>query len=350
MSAPTRVLVVDDSLTVRKRLVELLAADPELAVVGEAEDGRRAIELCLALQPDVITLDMMLPVMTGVAVTEYLMAHRPTPILIVSASTNRGELHRTYDALAAGAVDVFDKPVDGGGDEAWARELIARVKLVARIKVITHLRGKLGATPGAAPDGDVARGGPRRLVAIGGSTGGPSAVVRILRQLPATFPCPILLVLHIGQPFGLALADWLDAQTGLRVRPAVDGERLAAVPAGHVIMASPDRHLRLTAGQLRFDDGPPLHSCRPSIDVLFGTLAASAGAATVACLLTGMGRDGAAGMRALRDAGALTIAQDEATSVIFGMPREAIALGGAEHVLPLDRIAPTVLRAVGGAR
>src|SRR5580692_11712078 len=145
--AKTRVLVVDDSLSVRKRLVEVLGADPDLDVVGEADDGRTAIELCQSLRPDVVTLDMMLPVMTGLAATEYIMAHFPTPILIVSASTNRGELFKTYDALAAGAVDVLEKPAGDEVEDAWERRLVSTVKLVSRIKVITHLRAKLRPPP-----------------------------------------------------------------------------------------------------------------------------------------------------------------------------------------------------------
>ena len=155
-----RVLVVEDSLTVRKYLVECLSADPELEVIAEAEDGKRAIELCERLRPDVVTLDMMLPVMTGLSATEYIMAYCPTPILIVSASTNRGEAFRTYDALAAGALDVIEKPLDGAGSPEWEQKLLSTVKLVARVKVITHLRARLGrsaraadrpAAPGVAP-------------------------------------------------------------------------------------------------------------------------------------------------------------------------------------------------------
>src|SRR5271155_1955603 len=139
----TRVLVVDDSLTARKHLGEVLSADPELVIAGEAEDGKQAIELCRILRPDVITLDMMLPVMSGVAVTEYVMAYYPTPILVVSASTNRGELYKTYEALAAGAVDVLDKPGSNDPDDVWARRLVSAVKIVSRIKVITHIRARL---------------------------------------------------------------------------------------------------------------------------------------------------------------------------------------------------------------
>src|SRR5712692_7176586 len=209
--AKTRVLVVDDSLTARKHLIEILSADPELEVAGEAEDGKRAIELCRALRPDVITLDMMLPVMSGVAVTEHVMAYCPTPILVVSASTNRGELYKTYDALAAGAVDVFEKPSGKDPDGVWERGLVASVKIVSRIRVITHIRGRLGQTPIAPASFATSNGSPQKsIIAIGGSTGGPAAIVEILRGLPAGFPIPILLVIHIGEPFSAAFAEWLD--------------------------------------------------------------------------------------------------------------------------------------------
>jgi len=280
-----------------------------------------------------------------------VIAFSPTPILIVSASTNRGELHRTYDALAAGAVDVLDKPKGNAGDTAWADHYIAALKMVARIKVITHLNAKLGlgANRGSTelPLGakDPQR---RRLVAIGASTGGPSAVIHILRALPAGFPLPILLVLHIGQSFAVALADWLDGQSRFEVRCATAGDSLATLRAGLVLMAPPDQHLALQRGRFVLSSGPPLHSCRPSIDVLFQSLAADEGKGTIACLLTGMGRDGAEGLLSLRRAGALTIAQDESTSVIFGMPREAVALGAAEHVLGIDQIPEMLVRLAEG--
>src|SRR6266478_6268933 len=174
----TRVLVVDDSLTTRKHLVEVLSADPELEIAGEAEDGRSAIELCRTLRPDVITLDMMLPIMSGVAVTEYVMAYCPTPILIVSSSTNRGELYKTYDALAAGAVDVFEKPTGNDPDGVWERGLVTTVKIVSRIRVIPHIRGKLGSagrTPADPVTFETCDSATRKsVIAIGGSTGGPA--------------------------------------------------------------------------------------------------------------------------------------------------------------------------------
>ncbi len=342
--AKTRVLVVEDSLTVRRYLVDVLSGDPALEVVGEADDGRRAIELCLVLRPDVITMDMMLPVMSGLAATEYIMAHCPVPIVIVSSSTNRGELFHTYSALAAGAVEVVEKPRGDTSDEPWERGFLATVKLVSRIKVITHLRGR-SSRRGPAPGRPGLESAPlaRRMVAIGASTGGPGALVAILRALPARFPLPILLVLHIGVAFGAALAEWLDGISPLRVTLARDGEPLPAPGTPASILAPPDRHLRLEDGRLRLGDDTERHSCRPSVDVLFESLAGR-GPEVIACLLTGMGKDGAAGLLAIRRAGGLTMAQDEATSIVFGMPREAALLGAAEQVLPLDEFAPTLSR------
>lgn len=339
----TRVLVVDDSLTVRKYLVEVLGADPELDVVGEAEDGKHAIELCRTLRPDVITLDMMLPVMSGVAVTEYVMAYCPTPILVVSASTNRGELYKTYDALAAGAVDVFEKASGSEAGAAWEHSLVRAVKIVSRVRVITHIRGKLGLmgkTPLAPHCLSKSNGcAPKSVIAIGGSTGGPAAIVEILRGLPANFPIPILLVIHIGAPFSAAFAEWLDGLSPFRVRYAKDGEQIPARGETGMVMAPPGLHLVVQRGKLRLTTEPERNSCRPSVDVLFESLAKELGGQTVACLLTGMGRDGAAGLLALRHSGAVTIAQDETSSVVFGMPREAIQMGAADRVLPLSQIA-----------
>lgn len=359
-----RVLVVEDSLTVRMRLVELIDSHPDFEVVGQAEDGKTGIELCQRLKPDIITLDMMLPVMTGLAATEYIMAYCPTPIVIVSASTNRGELFRTYEALAAGAVDVLEKPLGNEPAQEWEERLISTLRIASRVKVITHPRLRLPTLSRVQPRDSsevdrVVPSGLRRLVALGASTGGPSATLTILRNLPPKFPLPILMVMHIGEPFGAALAEWLDGQLSMGVRLAKDGESLSevyrrAVPG--VIMAPPGYHLVLKGDRLTLVQTPMRHSCRPSVDELFESLAAHVGNQCIAALLTGMGRDGADGLLALRRAGARTIAQDEATSVVFGMPREAILIGAAEQVLPLERIGPTLNalatqhRAEGSAR
>lgn len=348
MSGKIRVLIVEDSLTVRKYLVDVLSAEPDLEVVGEAEDGRTAIELCQRLRPGVITLDMMLPVMSGLAATEYIMAYCPTPILIVSASTNRGELFKSYEALAAGAVDVLEKPTGNERDEAWERRLIATVKLISRIKVITHPRGRHG----FQRESPIPVVPPRalrqpRLIAIGTSTGGPGALLEILRRLPPTFPIPLLIVIHIGRPFAPAFADWLDGQSPLRVSYASNGEALPTIGQARVIIAPPDSHLVLRGERLHLTNDPERHSCRPSVDVLFESLAAELGAQCIACLLTGMGRDGADGLLAIRRAGGVTLAQDESSSVVYGMPREAARIGAAEQVLSLTQFAPALMALSG---
>ncbi len=347
-----RTLIVEDSLTVRKRLLAILSSDPQIEVVGEAGDGKRAIELCMELRPNVITLDMMLPVLTGLAATEYIMAHFPTPILIVSASTNRGELFKTYDALAAGAVDVYEKPHGDEVDGDWEREFIATVKLVSRIKVVSHLRGRLGAL-GQAPalsstmpplatslrptDGE-------SVIAIGASTGGPSALLDVLRRIPSETAAPILIVLHLDERFGEVFADWLDAQTGRRVARAQQGAPIAQ-HKGRVILAPAGQHMTVRAGRIQLDRSAERHSCRPSVDVLFESLAREHGARIVAALLTGMGRDGAQGLLEVRRAGGHTIAQDEASCVVYGMPREAALLGAADQILPLHEIGAALAQA-----
>jgi two-component system chemotaxis response regulator CheB len=285
--------------------------------------------------------------MTGLAATEYIMAHCPTPILVVSSSVNRAELFKTYDALAAGAVDVLEKPTGEEPDGSWERRLLSTARLVSKIRVITHPRARLAGAgrslPGRNPQpADPAPAAPAyELVAIGASTGGPGAIVDVLRGLPPAFQLPILFVLHINEPFGTAFADWLDGQTGRRVAYPGDGDLVAAA-AGRVVMAPVGRHLVVRNGRLRLTLDPERHSCRPSVDVLFESVAREYGASAAACLMTGMGRDGAAGLLAIRQAGGLTIAQDEATSVIFGMPREAVLLGAATRVLRLDEIGPFI--------
>lgn len=342
-----RVVVVEDSLTVRKYLVDTLAADPEFEVVGEAEDGKQAIELVEKLRPDVVTLDMMLPVLTGLTATEYIMAYCPTPILIVSSSHNRGEVFKTYDALSAGAVDVLEKPLGTQFNPAWDQQFRAKVKLVAKIKVITHPRAKFARTSRApAPVGQPpllpVPERPFECVVVGASTGGPGAVLELLCGLGADFPLPILLVIHIGEPFGVALCDWLDGLSPIRVGCAKHGDVLPEPGQARVFMAPHRRHLMVRERRLWLTDDPERHSCRPAVDVLFESAARQFGPAVIACLLTGMGRDGAAGMQAIQRAGGMTLAQDEQSCVVFGMPREAIMLGAADRVLPLNEMAVTL--------
>lgn len=352
--SPIRVLVAEDSPTMRHYIAAVLRAADGVEVVGEAADGKDAIALCLEHRPDVITMDMMMPMMSGLAATEYVMAHCPTPILIVSSSVNRGELFKTYEALAAGAVDVLEKPAGDEPGDGWERRLIDTVKLVARIRVITHPRARLSTTgpvptvaavPTVRPQPGRA---PCDVVAIGASTGGPGAIVEVLRGLPPTFMLPVLFVLHIGAPFGPAFADWLDGQTERRVLYGHDGLPMREV-GSTVVMAPPDSHLVVRNGTLRLTSAPERHSCRPSVDVLFESVAQEYGARAAACLLTGMGRDGASGLLQIRDRGGLTIAQDEESCVVYGMPREAVQIGAVEHVLPLSEIGRALATLVASA-
>jgi two-component system, chemotaxis family, protein-glutamate methylesterase/glutaminase len=335
-----RVLVVDDSLTVRARLVELLRAESGIEVVGEASDGRRAVEMCAKLKPDVVTLDIVMPDMTGLHATEHIMAHNPTPILIVSSSFNRGELFDTYSALQAGAVDAIEKPRPE--DVGWEGRFVGAVRMVARIKVITHPRARLGvrARRVSAQPATTTATEPREIaaIALGASTGGPGALASVLSTIAPKFTLPILVILHIDAPFAPAFADWLAHQCGHRVRLAVDGERLVDA-AGSVVVAPAERHTIVQHGRMRLVDTPPRNHCRPSIDVLFESLAAELGSGVAAALLTGMGRDGARGLLAIRAAGGTTFAQDEATSTIYGMPREAVALAAVDRAHPLGEIA-----------
>jgi two-component system chemotaxis response regulator CheB len=334
-----RVLLVEDSATMRHHIRESLAADPELVVVGEALDGPEAVELCGRLRPDVVTMDMMLPTMSGLAATEHIMADFPTPILVVS-SADRQELYSTYNALAAGAVDVLEKPRGDASDATWGRRLCAAVRLVSRIRVITHPRARLSRPPAVPAPPVPLPETSLQVVALGASTGGPGALTELLRTLPTGFRAPILCVQHIAasEPFAVAFSDWLADQTGRCVRYAVDGMLVRGLH-GRVVLAPPDRHILVRDGTLRLSDAPPRHSCRPSVDVLFESVADEYGAGAAGCLLTGMGRDGAEGLLRMRTRGGVTFAQDERSCTVYGMPREAALIGAAAYILPPVRIA-----------
>jgi two-component system chemotaxis response regulator CheB len=330
-----RVLVVEDSATVRHSLRGALTPAAGFEIVGEATNGAQAVELCRRLRPDVITMDVVLPVMSGLAATEQIMAAVPTPILVV-CSADRQELFTTYDALAAGAVDVLEKPRGDASDDTWAQRLRTAVKVVSRIKVVT--RRLPGPAPTPVKRAPAAAAGARAIL-VGASTGGPGAIVRLLQALPAGFAVPVLYVQHLSanESFARAFTGWLAEQTGHLVGYARGGEALTSL-GGRVTMAPPDLHLLVRGGHLHLSSAPPRHSCRPSVDALFESAAADLGPGAAGCLLTGMGRDGADGLLALRRAGAATFAQDAASCVVYGMPREAVGLGAAEESLPPEQI------------
>lgn len=342
MTKRLRVLVIEDSPTVRQHLVEVLSADPTIDVIGQGSSGEDAIRLVQRLRPDVVTMDMMLDGMDGQGATEQIMAYQPTPILVVSSSTNRAEAFRSFDALAAGAVDLLEKPNGDRFDDAWETLFRQTVKLVSRIKVITHPRARLRTTAPSASDEAAPVPRPLDVVAIGASTGGPGAVAQILQALPADFPAPIALVMHIAPGFAEQLAAWLARSTTLPVRIGKDGDDLRPNGRPAVTMAPATSHLIVRHGRYALSSSPERNFCRPSVDELFESVAREHADRALGLILTGMGRDGADGLLAMRRAGAITLGQDEASCVVYGMPRQAAELGAVRLVVPLARIGSTL--------
>ena len=359
-----RVLVVDDSAIVRKSISDALALDPEIEVVATACDPYVAREKIEALDPDVLTLDLEMPRMDGLTFLRILMEHHPLPVVVVSSLTQAGS-QAALAAMEAGAVDVLAKPDGTMSIGNLGARLAYHVKAAAASKGIVRRAPDAPAplplevapprAPLPPPRGPMAQGellaaprriDPRQLVVIGSSTGGVEALRTILPQLPAGMP-PIAVVQHISAYFSKVVAQRLDQACGYRVCEAEEGMSLRP---GVCVIAPGERHLAVIwhAGEyrVRLLETPPVHHCRPAVDVLFRSAAESAGRLTTAALLTGMGSDGAVGMQAIRAAGGRTIAQDEASSVVFGMPRAAIELGAAEQVVPLPGIAAAIVRAV----
>lgn len=341
---PIRVLVVDDSAVVRAAIARILDSCPEIEVVGTSLDGVLAQRKTLKLQPDVITLDVDMPRMDGFAFLEWLREHRPTPTIVVSgALTERGQ-DLVLDLLAAGATDVVRKPNGSTqGLEELSRSLTQKVQAAARARPWARPRMARGAVEQASPQA-VAVAPGYDLIAIGASTGGPVALTSVLTRLPASTP-PVVIVQHMPADFVPRLASRLDGLCAMRVAEAHQGARLER---GLVLIAPGDQHMGLRCSgdgyRVTLEQGTKRHHQRPSVDVLFESVARVAPGRCCGVLLTGMGRDGAAGLLAMRQAGARTIVQDEETSVVFGMGGEAVRLGAAEAVLPLEHIAAGLAR------
>jgi two-component system chemotaxis response regulator CheB len=346
-----RVLVAEDSLFARSILVKILETDPAIKVVGVARNGKEAVDLVRALRPDLVTMDIRMPVMDGFQATQLIMAENPTPILVISASVGSEDLKISFNAIQAGALDIIEKPRGNlqSGYERLGAEIVHRVHLVSEIKVFRHLtprlRKPLAWTPAALPAGAP----PEHVVAIGASTGGPSALLSILQAAPAGFPAPILVTQHISEGFGRGCADWLGRNSALEVRVAENGDRLRA----GVVYFAPDRGLLELRGRSEIAVRPQrLRQERLSIDAMILSAAEAWREKTVAALLTGMGNDGVEGLRRVKALGGRTVAQDEKTSVVWGMPRAAVEAGVADQVLPLEEIPQALLRlvAAGGMR
>jgi two-component system chemotaxis response regulator CheB len=337
-----RVLVVDDSPTSRLLLVEILRADAEIEVVGQAADGLEAVEMVKRLRPDIVTMDVQMPRLDGFAATKRIMVETPTPILITTSVDPRA-LSVSLEAVRMGALAVQAKPGDPlapGFDEA-ARELVRQVKAMSRVKVVRHSEREPARVPAAhAAAAAVLYDVPAEVVAIAASTGGPAALHRILTTLPADFPIPILVVQHLSRGFGPGFAGWLDKASPLRVKPAEEGE---ALRPGTVYVAVDDHHLCVSPSRkIHLSTAPAVGGFRPSGTVLFEAVATAFGRRAVAVILTGMGRDGVDGLRAIRRAGGRTVAESAATAVVYGMPGAAVLAGLADFILPLDEVCAAV--------
>jgi len=333
-----RVLIVDDSATARALLGEILRSDPAIQVVGEAGDGWEGVALTQKLRPHVVTMDVRMPRLDGFAATKEIMITVPTPIVIVTASFETSEVEVAMHALRAGAVAALHKPPGPGaaGFEDAARKLLATVKAMAEIKVVRHWRS---ASRGAAPA--AARGSMgKSVIAIATSTGGPGALHRLLSELPGDFPAPILIVQHNTPGFMPGLVSWLDGSCDVIVKQAEQGELLLPHTA---YLAPDDRHLGVSGqATVLLSSAPPVGGFRPSATFLFDSVARAFGPSVLGVILTGMGADGVEGLQSIRQAGGRIIAQDETSSVVWGMPGAAVAAGLADLVLPLDVI-PTRL-------
>jgi two-component system chemotaxis response regulator CheB len=339
----TRVLIVEDSPVVREHLRRIISADSRLEVAGIAATGEEALKLLDQLSPDVISMDIQLPGISGLETTRLTMAHRPTPIVVVSGMGS-GEMNLTMQALKAGALSVVKKPVAAshGDYEALAGQLCTQLSIMSEVKVVKQRR--MGAGLAAGDRRSAVYGSRRyRILGIAASTGGPNALVQVLSGLGADFSVPIALVQHMTPGFVSGFASWLASMTPLPVEIV---ERPTPLRPGRVYLAPEDRHLAVDGRSAWLEDGPAVGSHRPSADVLFSSMACGAGPAAIGVLLTGMGEDGAAGLRELRATGGLTIAEDESTAVVYGMPAAGVRLGAVCESLPLGEVAPRVLELV----
>ncbi|MFP4599320.1 MAG: chemotaxis-specific protein-glutamate methyltransferase CheB [Persicimonas sp.] len=373
-----RILIAEDSSLFATVLGDMIEPEPDMEIVGLATNGKQAVELCAELRPDLILMDIHMPVMDGLKATGQIMARCPTPILVVTADPYRGGVDLSFKALSAGALDLVAKPDELPMREAERLELLRKMRILAEVPVVRHVRESLGsggrsasksssakadqkvATPhssakkssakkssakkdGAEKQGNVA-GESTPVVGIVASTGGPKALAQMLGELPADFPAPILVVQHITRGFSAHLTRWLDGNSALRVVEATHGQ---PVRSGHVYVAPTEMQMELAAsGLLKVYDGPAVAGHRPSGDVLLRSLARHVAPRAVGMVLSGMGQDGAFGMAALYRSGSVTLVQDETSSIVYSMPRSALDRDVVSEVVELDSMAERLAQIV----
>ncbi|MGC3997136.1 MAG: chemotaxis-specific protein-glutamate methyltransferase CheB [Anaeromyxobacter sp.] len=365
-----KVLIADDSRAFRAILRTILGRAPDIEIIGEAADGDEAVTQVMALRPDVVTMDVRMPGKDGLTAIDEIMRQRPTPIVVVSSEAGAGadKQEVSFKALGFGAVEVLGKPRADvpGRFEKEAEEIRMAVRAVAGLQLVTrHRRPSVAARPPPGPGLPGVPAAPReplpppgsaaaitllpatapRVIGIAASTGGPAALAKIFRDLPSGYPIPILVVQHIAEGFEAGLVHWLSAETGLRVRIPDDGD---ALKPGVAYVAPSGVHMGASGGFVRFVPGEPVRGFKPSGTALFQSLAREYGPSAAGLVLSGMGDDGADGLKVLRDRGAWTAAQGPQSSVVFGMPRVALEKGGAAVQLELDEIAPALVKLAKG--
>lgn len=343
-----KVLIVDDSNVFSDILTKILQSDIDIKVIGRAVNGIEAVNLAERLNPDVITMDIQMPLMSGVEATEEIMRRHPTPIIVLSSYVNKKEMNVCFDALKAGAVDVMEKPTGRTllDYQEIEDELIKRVKIAAGVKVFSHFNLSKGLTDrrAAIPKVAAAKKQKIKIIVIGASTGGPIAINTILSALPPDFSVPCVVVQHIAKGFLEGFVDWLARECRIKVKIALQNERLES---GVAYFPPEDYHLGFYKNNLiRLYNDLLQDGHRPSITLIMKAAAEVYGSGVLGVLLTGMGRDGAEGLKAIKAAGGRTIAQDEETCAVFGMPKEAIESNAADHVLPINKIAKQIMNMV----
>jgi two-component system chemotaxis response regulator CheB len=338
------VLLVEDSITTRLFLTHLLESDPQIHVIGAVRDGQEALDFVRETQPDVVVMDIHMPRLDGFEATRLMMESHPVPIVICSATANIKDTVVTFRAMEAGAIACVEKPSsrEDRNLEDTSATLLQTVKLMSEVKVVRRYPRQRPAPNAAAPT--TPRPAEFRLIGIGASTGGPPVLQTILGSLPKDFATPILVVQHIARGFVAAMAEWLNHTTALQIQIASHG---TYPQPGHVYLAPDDFHMGVgNGGAIVLSREAPHEHLRPAVSFLFRSLAQTCGANALGVLLTGMGRDGAAELKTMKDRGAITIAQDKESSAVHGMPGAAIELGGATHVLPPERIAQIIITLV----
>ena len=359
--SPIKVLLVEDSPVALEILQRLLKSSPRITVVGTARNGKEALDLIPKVQPDVICTDLHMAVMDGLELTQQVMAKNPIPILAISNSVQADDTNNIFQVLQAGALDIFPKPTTGRESdyEQVKAQLISKIEILSGVSVFTKPLKDLTAVERRRNSTSVGKSSwmeatvegannaksSIRMVAVGASTGGPQALQKLFSQLPSHFPVPVICTQHISEGFLQGLVSWLATECQVKVKIARDGETPLA---GTIYFAPEKSHLEFNSlGKFTLNRAAGvMDGHRPSVTVMFRSAAQFYGKGTIGVLLTGMGKDGATGIQAIAQAGGTTIAQDEASSIVFGMPKEAIALGAVQHILPIQNIAPFLLSRV----